>query len=684
MAALGCGRESKPTLERSGTPSASVRASTSVEAARTSFDDLSAPSPQARAEAARALAGRGDAAAREALLSALADDARDVLRFAAFGLGRSCTTRQAEISAALAVRAASLLASDAGTRGKLPDAKVLAAFADALGRCGGGDAERTLRAWLTFDGPEAEAAALGLGRFAARQRALEEPSSIALLDAAARTQARLSNALYAFTRFTLPEGPLRERLIEVGSRGLSLDPLTRAFAARALGRLGSAGVIPLAQALTAGAAAAGEQCEIARELGRTGPEGRAALGRELALRARDPKQLKLSDSPGPSDVVLAILESLGERSDLTRSALESLSRIDVPSEPRAARRAVEIRCSAARLLAGSGTLHADLRACDPDPEGVTGKLAMLAVLDRGKLRAGRDKRFLELATDADARVRQAAIRILPSHRELEDAAALVTAALRDSAPGVVAAAAEFLAKHPDRVPSSPSAEPPPLVLALTAALRAAEQRHNVETHGNLMDAAAALGLLSVTAHIERACAAANTTLRERAERALKTLGRATASCGTPASEPRSAAGRRAVKLVFDTEAGELVLELEPGEAPAAVQRIVELARSGFYSDVTVHRMVPGFVVQLGDPGGDGYGGAPLPPVPDELSPTPFEIGDVGLALSGPDTGNSQFFVTLGRFPHLDGEYPRLGKSSKGWERLRAGDRIRRVRVVELP
>ena len=89
----------------------------------------------------------------------------------------------------------------------------------------------------------------------------------------------------------------------------------------------------------------------------------------------------------------------------------------------------------------------------------------------------------------------------------------------------------------------------------------------------------------------------------------------------------------------------------------------------------MHRVVPGFVAQFGDPSGDGYGGDEQPPLRCETSPIAFGVGSVGIALAGRDTGASQLFVTLGRYPHLDGEYAWLGEAGPGWDRIAAGDRI---------
>jgi cyclophilin family peptidyl-prolyl cis-trans isomerase len=95
---------------------------------------------------------------------------------------------------------------------------------------------------------------------------------------------------------------------------------------------------------------------------------------------------------------------------------------------------------------------------------------------------------------------------------------------------------------------------------------------------------------------------------------------------------------------------------------------------------------PDFVVQGGDPRGDGWGG-PGFVIRDELTLAPYETGSVGIALAGPDTGGSQIFVTLTPRPHLLGRYPHIGTLAAGLEvarRLRVGDRILRTRVGEGP
>ncbi len=134
-----------------------------------------------------------------------------------------------------------------------------------------------------------------------------------------------------------------------------------------------------------------------------------------------------------------------------------------------------------------------------------------------------------------------------------------------------------------------------------------------------------------------------------------------------------------------TDRGEILVELWPEDAPVTVENFARLAESGFYEGVRWHRVVADFVVQTGDPRGDGLGGSGAR-IPDELSPRPYAPGVLGMALSGPDTGTSQWFITLSRQPHLDGGYTAFGRVLRGLDvarALRPGDRVRRV-VIERP
>lgn len=133
-----------------------------------------------------------------------------------------------------------------------------------------------------------------------------------------------------------------------------------------------------------------------------------------------------------------------------------------------------------------------------------------------------------------------------------------------------------------------------------------------------------------------------------------------------------------------TVRGTFTVALDVGEAPITTYTLCQLADKKFFDNLTFHRVVSNFVVQGGDPRGDGWGG-PGFFLPDELSRRPFIAGSVGMALAGPDTGGSQFFVTLGDAPHLVGRYPWVGAVASGFEvvrRLQVGDRILRIRCGE--
>ena len=134
-------------------------------------------------------------------------------------------------------------------------------------------------------------------------------------------------------------------------------------------------------------------------------------------------------------------------------------------------------------------------------------------------------------------------------------------------------------------------------------------------------------------------------------------------------------------MTLETDAGTLKIVFDPELAPVTSSRIIDLAKAGFYKGIVVHRVVVGFVAQLGDPGGDGYGGADRS-LRCETSPVPFGPLDVGMALAGRDTGSSQLFVTLARLPHLDGDYARIGHAEGDWAALAEGDVVREVRVTE--
>jgi cyclophilin family peptidyl-prolyl cis-trans isomerase/HEAT repeat protein len=141
---------------------------------------------------------------------------------------------------------------------------------------------------------------------------------------------------------------------------------------------------------------------------------------------------------------------------------------------------------------------------------------------------------------------------------------------------------------------------------------------------------------------------------------------------------------KSVRAVVLTDKGAFTIELLPEDAPLTVDNFVGLARRSYFNGVAFHRVVPNFVVQGGDPRGDGNGG-PGYQIRCEINMVPYGRGAVGMALSGKDTGGSQWFVTHSPQPHLDGGYTVFGRVVEGMDvidRIGRGDRIRSVTVTE--
>ncbi len=129
-----------------------------------------------------------------------------------------------------------------------------------------------------------------------------------------------------------------------------------------------------------------------------------------------------------------------------------------------------------------------------------------------------------------------------------------------------------------------------------------------------------------------------------------------------------------------TVRGPIRLELFGTDAPITVWNFLSLARSGYYRNTRFHRVVPNFVAQDGDPRDDGNGG-PGYAIRDEMNRRRYERGAVGMALSGPDTGGSQYFITHSPQPHLDGHYTVFGRVVRGFDvldKIVQGDQITKV------
>jgi cyclophilin family peptidyl-prolyl cis-trans isomerase len=119
-------------------------------------------------------------------------------------------------------------------------------------------------------------------------------------------------------------------------------------------------------------------------------------------------------------------------------------------------------------------------------------------------------------------------------------------------------------------------------------------------------------------------------------------------------------------VVLDTGMGAIKLELFAGETPITVQNFLKLCRSGFYDGLIFHRVIDGFMIQGGCPRGDGTGG-PGYAIKDEFvaSLKHNAAGTLSMANAGPNTGGSQFFITLAPTPWLDGKHTVFGRVVEG-------------------
>jgi cyclophilin family peptidyl-prolyl cis-trans isomerase len=645
-----------------------------------------------RRAAARALARIADARSVELLSLALSDEDADVSTWAAYGLGFACRGRETKTVHALILRAASL---DEQARSSAPLSSPSEAIAAALGRCANAEAESTLRAWLTGPKVRAEAAALALGRVATQNGKLSDATLVALLEAADRAQDPLANALYPCTRLTAFNESTESRIQAlaegvIAKRGPGLE-----LAVRALGRTGDAGKAALGVLLADAKQDPNLRAEAARELSALGSASQPALWAAFdALAASLPSDADLQSAR--YGVFSAVLDALAPPILSSGSKLQALTELPIAGQDAVStkRRKVHLRCGAAALLAGTNYQSARLLACDPSSESTARELSVLQVIGRAKLRGSRKQAYLSRTAATDNALREAALGLLAEHGELAEAYRVLADALTAKSLGVVASAAHVLASYPERAArvsatnadarSAPNPDPS-IVQALTQAYAATHARHNVEVQSLLLDAIGALQILSLKEAVTQACTSDNPTLREHAEKSLHLLGEQARHCdkfalGSDANARDPIAQK--MLLTLETEAGTLTLKLDASLAPSAVARIAALVQAGFYDGVAVHRVVPGFVAQFGDPSGDGYGGDDQPPLRCETSPVAFGPSSVGVALAGRDTGSSQLFVTLGRYPHLDGEYAWLGEAGPGWDRIAPGDRILHASVSD--
>jgi cyclophilin family peptidyl-prolyl cis-trans isomerase len=674
----------------------------------------------------RALARMSGSDVTPLLIAALSDEDPEAVAWAAYGIGRSCgPTDQA--SSALTARLASLavdskpaiLAKAPDEHGGLPDPvgmDPMAGIVRAIGRCGGSTAEQELLPWLRSRGVVRNAAALALADVAARSGRLAPETTSALLDAA-EASPPLDEALAPFGRIelNLPSTTV-VRLTAACRAALRRPGPSRMFALRALGNAASSapsapstvvGIdrIPgdggarasLAEFLRSGDATAAEIIEAIRGLAGSGPAGEGALSTVVFELAERP--LRDLAQGGRLPVLLSAIGALHvPLASSEEETLWRLARVVVPpgSAEGLVRRASQLRCAAAGKLARGAWTSDILTRCDLE-QGEIGQRARIQALGAGPLVGSRRAAWLELARSPFGRVREAALELMAGHEELGQWGRKALAdALGDRDAGVVATAARFVAARPERVFATDVATPPmrgvapghldasvEAALGLALASASSWPPDRVEARIDVLRAALVVGLDAGASAARQACRDDNVTLRSAAAKALDAAG-IKADCGAPNAAfhaPAAELGHTlsaAVRIELDTDAGMLVLRLDPTFAPIATTRLVALARAGFYTGLEFDPVVPGTVAQFGDRDDDG---GPAELLRSETSPRPFEAGDVGVAQKGRDTGSSRIFVTLAREPHLDGELAWIGHAEGPWDDVVEGDVIHAVRVT---
>jgi peptidyl-prolyl cis-trans isomerase B (cyclophilin B) len=138
------------------------------------------------------------------------------------------------------------------------------------------------------------------------------------------------------------------------------------------------------------------------------------------------------------------------------------------------------------------------------------------------------------------------------------------------------------------------------------------------------------------------------------------------------------------RVRIETTRGSFDLLLYPQKAPLTVANFLDLVKKGFYDGIYFHRVVPGFVIQGGDPRGDGWGG-PDYAIPCEYNDIFYDRGVLGMAHAGKDTGGSQFFITHTPQPHLNGKHTAFGRVINGMsvvDQIDMYDQIRKAYIIK--
>ncbi len=437
---------------------------------------------------------------------------------------------------------------------------------------------------------------------------------------------------------------------------------TKAFAIKGLGALRDPSAVPvLLPLIDASRAASGPGIEAIRAMGRIGD----ARG--------DPALTKLLYTRGLNPMIRAeTLLALGD----SAAAVSVDAFVDFLGDPLPTVRLAALQGFAKRE---DDTFLTVMSGLDPDAHWSV--RAGLATILGSKDPERSLPRLTPMLADPDARV----------------VTAVLTAMTKLKAPGLANILVEHLTKDDVGIRTTAATnigelKPEGGAEALVAAYKRGESDLVIDTRAAALEALAKYDAAAALPTLRTALADKDWAVRVKAADLLKALDPTveTARAIRPAPASSSVSYENAwltdppvsPHVYIETEKGTIEIELDVLDAPITSRNFITLARKGYFDGLTFHRVVPDFVIQGGDPRGDGEGG-PGYTIRDELNQEPYLRGTVGMALAWRDTGGSQFFITHGPQPHLDARYTVFGRVVSGIEVVDAinqWDVMQRVRV----
>jgi HEAT repeat protein/cyclophilin family peptidyl-prolyl cis-trans isomerase len=435
---------------------------------------------------------------------------------------------------------------------------------------------------------------------------------------------------------------------------------TRTFALKGLGALRDPSAVPvILPHIDASRAPSESTIEAIRAMGRIGDaRGEPALTKLLYSRGLNPMVR--------AETLLALGESAA---DVNVDAF-----VDFLGDPLPTVRLAALQAFAKR---DDNTFLTVLSGLDPDSHWSV-RAGLAAIL--GSKDAERSlPRLASLLRDADARV-------IPS---------VLAALTKLKAPGVAKTLFEHLSKEDVGIRAAAAAalgelRPEGGAAALIGAYKRGEADLVIDTRAAALEALSKYGAAAAVPTLQIALGDKDWAVRVKAAELLNALDPAieTARAIRPApgtmnyEAPSLTAPTVSPHVYIETGKGTIEIELDVLDAPITSSSFITLARKGYFDGLSFHRVVPNFVVQGGDPRGDGEGG-PGYTIRDELNQEPYLRGSVGMALAWRDTGGSQFFITHGPQPHLDARYTVFGRVVSGMEVVDAivqWDVITRIRI----